>query len=390
VQPLLWDSARFSNDATLLLFNLQVVETISEMCRGPHERNQRLALSSNFLSAVNRVFATLLYVGEDATVGHVTLQPDATADETAHVRLNDVICWFKEAVAACVLSFCDLVTDPEVPRKLIRAFEVENLVAHMATEAERLGFETRKSNPRLDTSAPKPSHSLSNDFNPLGRPAEAARVMPEKSRAESTALVEGGQTEGRGVEKLDPGRTAMVRRSMFGMYVLLLNLQDFETWFKSTEARKVRQSLTRLKKECPELHSHLKRHTTRIEIARKKGSKWLVEYVYFPIEGKMIHLSASSDLKDRVQEILEDIPRGNAIETRKELLVHIKRLIQWIRWSQYLQKAGGVVLDNLVLYRSAIHKLSLLPPAAITLCLLTFYGIPLDPNTGGLLAYGSL
>ena len=34
---------------------------------------------------------------------------------------------FKEAVASCVLSFCDLATDAEVPRKIIRAFEVRAL-----------------------------------------------------------------------------------------------------------------------------------------------------------------------------------------------------------------------------------------------------------------------
>ncbi|KAJ1494558.1 hypothetical protein T484DRAFT_1765337 [Baffinella frigidus] len=111
----------------------------------------------------------------------------------------------------------------------------------------------------------------------------------------------------------------------------------------------------------------------------------LVEYIYFPIDDNMLHLSASSDLQDRVQDILDGIPRGNAVETRKALLAQFKRLIQRIRWSQYLQKSGGI----LVLYRSAIHKLSLIPPALITLCLLTFYGIPLDPNTGGLLADGT-
>ena len=42
-----------------------------------------------------------------------------------------------------------------------------------------------------------------------------------------------------------------------------------------------------------------------------------------------------------------------------------------------------------VLYRAAIHHFSLLVAGAITLCLLTFYGVPLDPNSGALLAGGA-
>ena len=41
-----------------------------------------------------------------------------------------------------------------------------------------------------------------------------------------------------------------------------------------------------------------------------------------------------------------------------------------------------------VLYRAAMHNFSLLVAGAITLCLLTFYGVPLDPNSGSLLAGG--
>jgi hypothetical protein len=61
-QPLLCDSARLNSDATLLLFDLQLVETIMEMCHGPHERNQRLVFASTFLPSANRVFSTLTYV----------------------------------------------------------------------------------------------------------------------------------------------------------------------------------------------------------------------------------------------------------------------------------------------------------------------------------------
>ena len=41
-----------------------------------------------------------------------------------------------------------------------------------------------------------------------------------------------------------------------------------------------------------------------------------------------------------------------------------------------------------MLYRAAIHKSSIINAAVITLFLLAFYGIPLDPNSGGLLAEG--
>ena len=44
-----------------------------EMCRGPHERNQRLVFASNFLSSANRVFSTLAYVSEDAIPGQPAL-----------------------------------------------------------------------------------------------------------------------------------------------------------------------------------------------------------------------------------------------------------------------------------------------------------------------------
>ena len=44
-----------------------------EMCRGPHERNQRLVFASNFLSSANRVFSTLAYVSEDAVPGQAAL-----------------------------------------------------------------------------------------------------------------------------------------------------------------------------------------------------------------------------------------------------------------------------------------------------------------------------
>jgi hypothetical protein len=112
-QPLLYDSAHLNSDATLLLFDLQLVETIMEMCHGPHERNQRLVFASTFLPSANRVFSTLTYVPEETRPG-ASVGFDLPRGEAQDLRLNDVICWFKQAVAACCLSFCDLATDAEV------------------------------------------------------------------------------------------------------------------------------------------------------------------------------------------------------------------------------------------------------------------------------------
>jgi len=44
-----------------------------------------------------------------------------------------------------------------------------------------------------------------------------------------------------------------------------------------------------------------------------------------------------SDLRSRVDNLLAELPRTNAVETRRALLLQIQRLIYRIRWSEYLQ-----------------------------------------------------
>ena len=114
-------------------------------------------------------------------------------------------------------------------------------------------------------------------------------VVSSGSRLRRLVHVHGRHREQRklGAHALGPERAAMVRASMFGMYFLLLNLQDFDI------GSGIKDALRHLKDENPALHRHLKKHTSKVEVARKRGGRWLVEYVHFHVDDNMLRLSAS-------------------------------------------------------------------------------------------------
>ena len=113
--------------------------------------------------------------------------------------------------------------------------------------------------------------------------------LSASARLRRLVHVHGGHREQRklGAHALGPERAAMVRASMFGMYFLLLNLQDFDM------GSGIKDALRHLKDENPALHRHLKKHTSKVEVARKRGGRWLVEYVHFHVDDNMLRLSAS-------------------------------------------------------------------------------------------------
>jgi hypothetical protein len=178
---------------------------------------------------------------------------------------------------------------------------------------------------------------------------------------------------------------------MLNYHILLLNLKEWEA--EST----VKDILTKLSREHPRLHRFLSRHVKDVEIVRITGTgtgtgtgagaeTTIVERVFFPIDPSVMELTLTRDFRNKTKEHMFDVPRSNPHEKSRAFLkkmIEIARRIQWMTHNLKNPLRAWIIRR-----RDVLDILPLAIAIVITLCLLLFYGIPMDPNTNQVLAHG--
>lgn len=168
---------------------------------------------------------------------------------------------------------------------------------------------------------------------------------------------------------------------MLNYHMLLLNLNEWDA------ESSVKESLAKLSREHPRLYNFLSRHIKDVEIVRSTGAgSDIVERVFFPIDPSVMDLTLTRDFRNKTKEHMFDVPRSNPHEKSRAFLkkmIEIARRIQWMTHNLKNPLRAWIIRR-----RDVLDILPLAIAIVITLCLLLFYGIPMDPNTNQVLAGG--
>mmetsp|Transcript_17701 Transcript_17701/g.40030 ORF Transcript_17701/g.40030 Transcript_17701/m.40030 type:complete len:1724 (-) Transcript_17701:23-5194(-) len=346
VQPLL-PAALSSNDSHgLIILCLQLVETITEAVQGPNTKNLAVLLSSNFLTSVNRVLAFCSYTSSEG----MGLGGWASAAPGLFLSINDLRCCLKITLLRCILSFFEVVTDLQVPRQIRNFFDLKMFAEQIVENGKLLGFV---------------------DYH--RRHIKSMRLQQKRNKTNLGLSDKGFSLEG--IESL-------LEEETYYLYFIMLYLQDFD------DTGDVRKHVHGLKEEYPRLYKFLKEHTSHVELVRRiesTGKSW-VEKVYFSLDDSIVSMAHNSDYKDRMTELIRSTPNNETHEKYVGFIQQLKSMLNQLVWYEAVARYRTVRV--LIRRRKWVKKSTLSLSILITALLLIFYGIPMDPNTGGVFAQG--
>mmetsp|Transcript_33620 Transcript_33620/g.79353 ORF Transcript_33620/g.79353 Transcript_33620/m.79353 type:complete len:948 (-) Transcript_33620:361-3204(-) len=415
LQPMLQSSQNASHHQ-LLVLAMQTVETITSMVQGPHRSSQQAILATDFLATVNRLMSGVVYVANTslpvregrrvwslhpasrsaaATLGHcqhphlhtilstssddnhpraslegvpasMSLQNELTglpsesqafsAAEDGGPALNDLRCWFRTALLRCLFAFFEVPKDTQVPERVLGALNLNSIVNKIVSAGDNLLL-TETS--RREWKATRPMKHL---HLHKSRDTDTWRWNVERRLGFS------------------PGFEASVEEEMLLNFSLLQNLRDFDS---SGDVNKI---FLDLKKSQTRLWTYLDEHTSHVELSRRvDGGVW-VDKVYFPVDSSAVLLSKSTDFKALMDLRILQVPSANSVEKYRDLLKMLKQMVRQLEWLQYISSFQW--MRFVIRYRGTINHAPLYLTVIITLLLLLFYGLPMDPNTGNILADG--
>jgi len=401
VQPLANNIAGEKDPSSFLVLQTQLLATLCDMVQGPNLENQKEILASSALFDVNRIFSSIKYIQYDMLGVRTSVDAALTLDNSTHhshsvlgrdstqeqqmrnsrefvasahtdptrkstsmqyiVHLNTLIELLKmEALKLC-LAFFDSVLDPEIPTRMLGFFDVSNLVSQIVTNGELLGLTSDKK-----SSTKSQRRALKEDHDRL-------------------------------VGLFSEGYEQRLRTEMLRHYHLLRYLKYYE------QGDQVSAQLKRIKDVLPVLYTYLKCHTTCAEVSRAlsldaSGHQMIVgkddgndikhvERVFFPVSEHMVSLVESKGFKVQWHKILWDLPHTKQNEKHKQLISKMRQTLAMAQWLQTVatNRLGHFLMRKHEAFRIAQLRICIL----ITVLLLLYYGLPIDPNDGGILVDGT-
>jgi hypothetical protein len=117
-----------------------------------------------------------------------------------------------------------------------------------------------------------------------------------------------------------------------------------------------------------------------------KKNKKQVDKVFFPVSEGMVRLVESKGFKVKWHDVIWNLPHTKLDEKHTELIAKMRHTLARATWLQTVAATtfGRFLVRHQETLRIVQFRLSIL----ITLCLVVFYGLPVDPNSGELLADG--
>ena len=345
VQPLASNVRVDEDDGLFFTLQIQILATLCDMIQGPNIQNQKDILESSVLSHVNRIFSSINYV---------TNAPQKGVSELSTTKdLNSKIALLKwEAIKLC-LSLAYSVLEPDVPKRMLAFFDVSNFFTQMVNIAEIIGI------------------------------IEDSDVSSE---AERVKLHESLHAE---------GYKERLRTEMLGYWHLLRYLKRYE------DGDEVSKTLKRVKEEHHHLYTYAESHTCSVEINRplcldksgltleaKDDGKTVkhIEKVYFPVSEHMRSLVDSNGFKFYWKNIIWNLPHTKTKLKHKTFVSEMRKTLAMATWLQQL--ASHEVGSFLMRKREHLRSTQLRVAWLITVLILTFYGLPIDPNDGKILVDG--
>jgi hypothetical protein len=362
VQGLELAKKRDQDISPFLALQTQLLATVCRMSEGPNVSNQREILESSLFSDVNRIFATVYIFSPSAQV-------TAEVPKAQRVKhLNGLIQLLKmEALKLC-LSFFDSVLAADVPRSMIGFFEVTNLVSQMLNNSKILGLLAE------------------------GKYKYKMDVIDDNEYCWNDGKIDWD-------DLFTEGYRERLRAEMLAYYHLLQYFKRF------VDGDEVSRHLKEIKEKYPTLQAYLKGHTCNVEVARyvsvsasgvptvvnrevsSKKHKRQVDKVFFPVSEGMVRLVESKGFKVKWHDVIWNLPHTKLDEKHTELIAKMRHTLAMATWLQTVAATtfGRFLIRHQETLRIVQFRLSIL----ITLCLVIFYGLPVDPNSGELLADGN-
>lgn len=171
---------------------------------------------------------------------------------------------------------------------------------------------------------------------------------------------------------------------MLNYHILLLNLNEWDG------TSSVRDCMVKMSREHPRLFVFLSRHVKDVEIVRKTGehasSVQIVERVFFPVDPSVMQLTLTRDFRHKTSQFMFDVPRSNPHEKARAFMKKMLSIARSVQWMTHNLRSP--VRAFIIRRRDVMDVIPLALAIIITLCLLLFYGIPVDPNTRTVLAGG--
>lgn len=395
LQPLISLSLAHDN-GDIALLAIQLLDTLKELLMGPNEKNQRYVLGTSFLAVCNRFFSSTCFV---------SLPDDAPKLKGTDMTSNDMRCFLKCAL----IDACHAMLEGSASKesrflaKVLDNFETRNLYAQVLEAGQVLGLVS------LSVDAVSADTQVQ-DGDGTWRSARGALTQPLLKRVGSAQAYSGrpdgsGRDSGKGTArsgkegpgtvaankrmrqqatrlKLSKGYEKTVENSMFGLYFLMKTLVEYD------HDSGLSQRMEELATLHNDLVSFLERHCSTVEISHTKSEsgKRLVEVVHFRISDDVRKLTLGKGFRKVAENAMFDVPRDNPQEKAKAF---IRRLHQIRRLIQHLLFIGGHPASRFLIRNKAwLDQAPLVLAALITLGLLLFYGVPIDPNTNDILADG--
>mmetsp|Transcript_46370 Transcript_46370/g.108883 ORF Transcript_46370/g.108883 Transcript_46370/m.108883 type:complete len:1255 (-) Transcript_46370:266-4030(-) len=388
LEPVLSDALRH-RDASLVLLAVQLLDTIRDMCGGPNLRNQKEVISSDLFFHLNRILCSLRY-------DHSFSGQEERAEDVEET-INDLKCLLKLGCLRCCVSFfeCESVVELKLPEHLLGILQLKAVLNQLRTTGALLGFSDRiralsrnnASNSFIRRGSSGANMLMRGSF--LQRSLSLGTVLEDELKAGDDK--EGGDAFGAELLLLQQQASeamiteqqrALLTKELFLLYRLLLYLQLYDP------AGTVEQQLQRFRQDNKALAAVLEARTWSVELARPRteGEQQRVVKVFFSVDAQTERFTKSKHFLNTWKAVVASIPRENATEKAECLLARTKEVLDQMVWFHLLDKhpIGRLLLG----YRRSLQTLSLLLSLAITLLLLLFYGIPMDPNTGGVLGDG--
>uniref|UniRef100_A0A7S0VZZ2 RyR/IP3R Homology associated domain-containing protein n=1 Tax=Hemiselmis tepida TaxID=464990 RepID=A0A7S0VZZ2_9CRYP len=369
VQPLI-ELSISAGIGTMAAFGMQLLEVILDSIRGTHQGNRNEVLSSDLLTCINRIFSNSLYKPEESS----DTPPTYFKDFELPVTPNDMRCWIRWSCVRVLLALFENISSIELPLQIVGFFDVRYIISQILDCSVVMGLTVSGSD--ADTKGVlkvcetyikalnrrETSFTLNtNTYKTLTR--WASRHSKVKAYNFSAAAIDS------------------IRSEAQGLWQILRHFKNFD------HSQQLSTILDDFETDNPVMCTFLNCTNMHVEIGKLGGpnnldggnsAQW-VEMVYFPI-GKNVDVVNSQTFQDMFKSQIEHIPREDSKEKGQKFMDSVKRMLRHVAWFEYV--SSWQVSRQLLKYSEWLERASFLLAILITLLLIFFYGIPMDPNTG--------
>ena len=363
---------------------------------------------------MNKIFSTCYYLGLPAgtiwpsfrpmsTSVHVTSSDSlsnvgtATSSNASTVTVNHLRSTLKLSTLKCCLTIFDTVVDQQIPIKMLGFLNVQHIISQIVETSQLLGLGAGTEQRGLMQGMRKRAGSVTAGIRVVShsewRPGQAHNLAPTDDAATSPKMA------GHLRHPQYMATYEWLRWEVTRMYELLRYLMSYD------ESGDISTLVSQFSKEHKDIVDYLERHVGSVDVVRTvrvsesplkpAGASGVEEDVtetrvqakQYTVSEHMAKLIESNHFRQLWSNMLYLLPLDNPEDKFAMLMDTIQDVIAMAIWMNFLNQ-NSPVMRTIIRHRETLGSLPLYLSLAITMLLIVFYGIPLDPNTGNVVGDG--